>query len=284
MKIVSLMILFAFLFVSESNAQKLTADEVVAKHLASIGTAEKRAEMKSQMILADLELRLIGSSGTSTGKAVIFSTNQKSLWGMTLNAANVGEDKFVYDGKSSKVGFIRPGVRSVLGDLILNYGKLLEESVIGGELSSTWVLTRLDTKKPKLRYEGKKEINGKDTHVLSFTPKGGFEMDVKMFFDAENFHHLRTEYLLIRGAQLGSLDSSAGRDSSRLKIVEDFSDFRAMGDLTLPGTYKISYATTGNSSTQSAQNMSRELEWKFSVTNFSYNQPAEDSTFVLNSK
>src|SRR5688572_24323825 len=60
--------------------EKLTPEDVVAKHLESIGTPEARAKVKSHIILgvATGTFRL-GGSGTSQGGAVLASQGEKSL-------------------------------------------------------------------------------------------------------------------------------------------------------------------------------------------------------------
>jgi hypothetical protein len=290
----TLVLAIVLTFALDSYAQKMSPEELIAKHLDSIGTKEKRATIKNQLIVCDVEFKGAGGPGVFGGKAIIFSAGEKNVWGMNLNANNSEPDKFGYNGKSTQVAFIRPGVRSVLGAFILKYNKLVQESLLGGTLSNSWALLNMASKKSKVSYDGTKKIDGKEAFVLSYTPKGGSEMNIKIFLDSETYRHIRTEYSIVIAASLGSIDSSAGRDSSRYRVVESFSNFRDMGGLTLPSEYKVNYSffggtsaqtpqgrTIGGSSSQPTQDKNRDLEWAFKVTNFSFNQETDEKAFDI---
>jgi hypothetical protein len=202
---------------------------------------------------------------------------------MNLNSNDYPQDRFGFDGKDTKVGYSRPGVRSTLGGFIYSYKELLKESLLGGALMSSWTLANANN--AKMSFDGTKKIDGKETLVVSYEPKSGSDLSIKMYFDAKNYHHLRTEYnRLISARQGGGIDNSARQSSDRYRLVEDFSDFQNVAGLTLPKTYKISYSYTGTGSTQVVQNSNRELEWTFSVTYFAYNQPLEGNSFDIDAK
>lgn len=268
-----------------ANGQKMTAEEVVAKHLDSIGAKEKRATIKNTFLMTDVDLSVKGSATPVRGKAVILSSTNKNLWGMNLSSNDYPQERFAFDGKKVDVGFVKPGLRSVLGSFILTYKELLEESLLGGALTSSWVLSENNPKKGKISFDGTKKINDKETFVLGYTPKGGSDLEIRMYFDQKNFRHVRTEYNRIIAARQGTtVDSSAGQSSDRFRLVEDFSDFENLGGLMLPKTYKISYAYYGTASLQSAQNLNRELDWKLTVTGFSFNQDLAEDAFDINAK
>jgi len=72
----------------------------------------------------------------------------------------------------------------------------------------------------------------------------------------------------------GGVDDSARRVDTRYKVTEDFSNFEKRGDLTLPGSYKITYQVSGGAATNKA-------EWKFKVTDVSFNQPLGENVFDI---
>src|SRR5688500_11716806 len=209
--LVSLLIVSSF---AAANAQKMTAEEVVSKHLESIG--EKRGGIKNQLILTDVRVNQKGSTQEINGKALILSSGEKNLWGMNLNSNNYPQDRFGFDGKNTKVGFVLPAVRSIIGDFIYSYNELLNQGLLGGTLSNSWALLKNDDKNFKVSYDGTKKIDGKETHVVSFNPRRGSDLSIKMYFDKQNFQHLRTEYNRVVSATQGSsVDSSAGRGEDR---------------------------------------------------------------------
>ena len=264
------------------NAQKLTAEEVVSKHLESIGA--KRAEIKNQLILTDVSVSQKGSTQGIVGKAIILSSGERNLWGMNLNSNDYPQDRFGFNGKDTKIGFARPAARSIIGDFIYSYNELLSQGLLGGTLSNSWALLK-DTKNFKLSYEGTKKIDEKETHVVSFIPRNGSDLSIKMYFDKQNFQHLRTEYnRVISATQGASVDSSAGQGEDRYRLVEDFSNYKNMGGLILPSKYKISYSYSSSASVRSQQKRNREMEWNFEVINFSFNQQLDENSFNIEGK
>jgi hypothetical protein len=280
-----LLVCGVFSFIINVKAQKITAEEVVLKHLDSIGTKENRAAVKNQLIFNNVEFKLKGSTNVINGKGLILSSGEKNLWGMNLNSNDYPQDQFGYNGKDTKVAFSRPGARSIIGDFILSYDDLLKKGLLGGTLSASWALLNIDANKSKVSYEGTKTIDGKDTHILSFSPKGGSDLSIKMYFDKQTYQHLRTEYNRVIAARQGStVDNSAGQGEDRYRLVEDFSNFTKMGNLTLPGVYKLFYAYSSNASIRLSKNSNREAEWIFKVTNYSFNQALDENSFEINVK
>lgn len=255
-------------------AQKMQAEDILAKHLDSIGSVKNRNSVNTRIILSNLKFKR-QSSGVLEGKAVIASSKGGAIFGMTLDSNEYPLDKFSFDGKRVKVGYITPGNRSVLGGFILSYGELMKEGLLGGTLSTSWSLMDLDAKKSKLFYKGEGKIDGKETFVLGYSPKGGSDLDIKMYFDKQNFQHLRTEYNRVVAAQMGqTVDGSAKQAESRYRLVEDFSNFKNYGGLTLPSAYKIFYSERG-------QTRTAEYNWEFNVTDVSFNQPLGNNAFDI---
>jgi hypothetical protein len=274
-----------FLSVTQIFAQKINPEEIVAKHLDSIGTIEKRSVVKNQMVLGDVRFAAKGNGLSASGKIVIFSASNKSLWGMNLNSNEYPIDRYSFDGKNTKIGYIRPGVRSVLGGFILSYTELLKEGLLGGTLTSSWALLNNQSGNAKLSFDGTKKIDGKEVYVLSYSPKKGSDLSIKMYFDKQTYQHVRTEYNRVISAKQGAtIDTSAGQGQDRYQLTENFSDFKKAGDLTLPTKYTISYEYSTNALIRSEGNSTRQLEWTFNITDFSYNLQLNDATFDIDAK
>jgi hypothetical protein len=204
---------------------------------------------------------------------------------MNFNSNAYPQDQFSFNGKNTKIGFVRPSERSIIGDFIFLYEELLKEGLLGGPLSTSWALINADAKKSKLSYEGTKTINDKEAYVLSFSPKSGSDLSIKMYFDKQNFQHVRTEYNRVISARQGpNVDGSAGQGEDRYRLVEDFSKYIKMGNLMLPSVYKLSYSYASNSSIRLSGKANREAEWTFNITNFSFNQQLDDNSFDINIK
>jgi hypothetical protein len=167
-------------------------------------------------------------------------------------------------------------VRSILGGFVLSNNSLIEEGLLGGTLSHSWAMLNMANKKAKLSYDGTKKVNGKEAYVLSYSPKGGSDVNINLYFDKETFRHIRTEYKRVSSAGIGSSPEASSRYSeNRITFTEDFSDFKTEGKLTLPHGYRIVYSTTGTS------NGSTEIEYTFNLTEFAFNQNLAANTFDI---
>jgi hypothetical protein len=263
------------------SAQDLTAEQLIAKHRDSIGTKEALAAVKNLMVVGDVRATFSGSVAIVNGKALILSDRDKSLWGMSFNSNDYPQERFGFDGKDVRVAKPTPSTgRSPLGEFLYTNSSLLKGGVLGGTLSSTWAL--LTERKAKISVDGKKTVDGKSTIAVSYSPKGGSDASVKMFFDDKTFQHVRTEYNLVISATQGpSIDTSASQTSTIYKVVETFSDFGKAGDLTLPRTYRISYTRTGAAAPTTTGRTNREVQWVFAVTSVNVNQELEANSFKV---
>ncbi len=275
----SLSLVFCF-FATSLLAQKVKPEEILAKHLDSIGTAEARAATKSLIAVGDAQVKSITKITTPVvGRIVIASSGVKSFWGMNLNSTDYPSEKFSYDDKNAKVGLVRLGVRSTLGNFVQSNNLMLEQGLFGGTLSTAWAMFDAANRKAKLSFDGTKKIDGKEAYIVGYSPKGGGDVDIKLYFDKENFRHIRTEYKRVSSAGIGAKPEDSTRYSeNRITLTEDFFDFKPEGKLTLPHGYRISYTTTGNS------NGSTGIEWTFNLTEFAANQNMTDSTFDIDAK
>lgn len=276
-KFTAFCLLLTFFFCADTaSAQKMTAEDVLAKHLDSIGSAKSRDSVKTRIIVSDAEF-LRQKQNPIAGKSIIASSNEGAVFGINLDAINYRLDKFSFDGKRIRVGYIQPGIRSSLGNFLTSYETLLKDGLLGGTLSSSWALLDTAGRDFKLTYDGTEKIDGNENHVLEFQPKGGADITIKMYFDGKNFRHVRTIYSRVIGARIGSggVDTSARQVETRHRLIEDFSDFKKYGGaLTLPSSYKISYSIIGGA-------LSLNDLWKFKVTDASFNQPLGDNAFDI---
>jgi len=224
-----------------SVAQKLKPEDVVAKHLESLGSAEARGAVKSRVMQGTVLATVrIGGGGQLRGGAVMASQGPMSLIGLIFGTQDYGNEKMAFDGNELTLGELRPGTRTRFGGFVLTHDILFKEGLIGGTLSSAWPLLDLANRNPKLRYAGTKKLDGRQTHVLEYEPRRGGNLDIKLFFDADTFQHVRTEYQQeFHAPTVSRPEIAAAQQGTRLKFTEDFSDYRKEGGLMLPHTYKM---------------------------------------------
>lgn len=261
------------IFALESNGQKLKVEEIVAKHLESLAKADVRTALKSFISVGDASAKFTSTKDQLViGRIVLASEGTKNFFGLNMNSTSYAGERFSFDGKNVHVAFLQQGKRSILGNFIQSNTRIVEEGIFGGVLSSSWLLFNLNENGKKLSYSGMKKIGDNEAYVLGYAVKGG-DIDVAMYFEKDTFRHLRTEYKRISSAGIGLRPEDSTRFSeSRLKVTEDFVDFKVVNGLTLPHEYKLSYSITGGGGTT-------EIEWVFKLNEFAINQKLEANTF-----
>jgi hypothetical protein len=256
-------------------ADKIKPEELVAKHIEAIGTAEARNSSRSRIVAGTSIMNLkTGGLGNSTGPALIASQKEKVLLKAEFSSASYPFERIGFDGRKLHAKQYSPGVRSPLAEFFMSHETLFSEGLMGGTLSSAWPLLDLAGRAPKLQYGGTDKIDGREVHKLKYQPREGSELKITIFFDAENYQHLRTEYERVIAAPMGGTPgTSASMREMRYKMVEDFRDFRKEGGLTLPHTYTIQYSV-------SKLNNPIALDWTFTFTRFTFDYPIEDKQFL----
>ena len=271
---------FACITQIDGSAQKLKAEEVLTRHANAVGADETRASVKSRITTGNVVVTFREpGTGQLGGRVVLASEGPKNMLAMIFdNAVNYPHEKFAFDGANVTGSYVRPGIRSTFGDFLLTHNTVIKHGIVGGVLSQSWPFFDLANRRLKVETGGTKKIGDRSTIQLKFYPSGGSDMRVTMFFDAETFHHVRTEYTRTVIAQMGATpETSAQQSETRYKLVEDFSDFRKEGGLTLPHTYKVLLEITGRTGTFRA-------EWELALSQFQFNQRIDPTAFDVDDK
>jgi hypothetical protein len=275
--------ILALVFCSISStlfAQEMSLDELTAKHIASVGSKDKIASIKNLFLLGDAGFKIQGSASQLSGKAAILSDKGRVTWALTFKSNEYPQDKFGFDGKKAVIRRTSPEGRSLLTQFINDNRKLLEDGILGGALSRTWAFAR-DGATGRMKVSGTKKVDGRETIVVDYNPKGG-DFITKLYFDKETFRHVRSEHTVAQSAVQGTgVDSSAGQAGSLTKLTEEFSEFKKMGELNLPTVYKVTYSRSGVGNVSTQAGTSREVEWSFTFTDFAVDQDLGDDAFAL---
>lgn len=272
-------------------SDKMKAEEIVAKHLEAIGAAETLNSIKSR-IIAGSAVAVVTSPRTlrAEGRAIMASAGSKNTIGMGFESAGKYEERFAFDGSTVTVGFVRPGNRGYWGDFLLTHENIIKLGLVGGVLSDSWPLRNVNEQKIKLEYDGIKKIDNQSLHEIKYVPKNGSDLEIKLFFDTQTYQHMRTEYVRVISAGLGSGQIPSGRASSaatsgaidqsgqqrptRYKMTEQFSDFRKEAGLMLPHNYKITLELDTRGGTVI-------YNWDLNLDQFAFNQEIPAATFVV---
>jgi hypothetical protein len=251
--------------------QDSAAEKVIAEHLKSIGNAEVLAAIKSRAFVGTSSVDFIqGMSGNMSGNAMFVSEGKKLAIVMKYGDLNYPGEYFAFDGKDVSVGYMSPGQKSPLADFLFRNNGLIKEGLLGGVLSGAWPLLDLKNNQVELK-QRETTVEGRRLYEIEYIPKNRLgSLTVKMYFDPDTFHHVRTDYRMrIRDDMSGSPGGpSGGRfilreglPDSIYVLIEKFDDFKKVGDLTLPQSYSIDYSVEGQGHTFVAKWNLKSGQW-----------------------
>ena len=225
-------------------AENMKPEEVVTRHLNSIGTPEARAAIKSRVVQGTLKMHiLVGGGGELTGTWGRVSEQRESNFVMRFGAGGDWHgEQFIFDGQHT--GFATATTshtRSVFAQFVSSHDYIVKEGLLGGELSTSWALQNLDFTHAKLQSIGRKKIDGRELVGLQYLSKTGSDLQVKMYFDPDTFHHVMTEYTLEVSQGVAREVTDIRHYQNRYSIEERFSDFKAVDGITLPANYQLRY-------------------------------------------
>src|SRR5882762_1104627 len=260
-----------------SVAEKLKAEEIVAKHLESIGPAKARSSPRIIAGTAQVIFRT-PPPGQAIGKAVLASDGLKYLLGMSFPSPIYPREELGFNGNSFVAAFVTPGTRSVLGNFLMTHDLIFKQGLMAGALSTSWPLLDLAGRNAQLEYVGVRKLDDQTLHELRYLPRGGSDLKIKLLFEQETFRHVQTEYERVIPAPTGTRGyGNVQERETRYHMIEEFSLFKKEGDLTLPHVFKIKLSVD-------TQNGTFLAEWVIKLTQFEFNQKIDPNSFNIRAK
>ncbi len=276
---------FAFFLVIFSAAslptfgQNLKPDEIVTRHLNAIGQKADRDALKSVMALGTSEFESNVPVVKGGGKAVVVSNLANLFFIISLNSREYPFEKIgFFDGRAN-LPFVTAGTRSLLGSFLADHQLMLGEGLFTGVMSMRWPLLDVEKKRPKLGGGGTKKVNDRKAYVIDYNPSGGGspEFTIKLYFDAETFNHIRTEYRY----EVQPTDATFGQQNRRGSAVailtETFSEFKTVEGITLPHYHRVELSNNGNAGMY-------KNTWGVRVVEYRLNQALTPDFFTFDPK
>jgi len=256
------------------KADKIKPEEVVARHLESIGTARARAAVTTRIIAGTSQVIIRTTPpGQAIGKAVLASEGVKSLFGMSFPSPVYPREQLAFNGNAFMAAFSTPGARSGLGSFLMLHDIIFKQGLMCGTLTTAWPLLDLESHHAQLEYAGTKKLNDELLYELKYLPRGNSDLKVTLFFEQETFRHVRTEYERTVSAPMGKVEyTNVQEREARYKMVEEFSLFKPEGEIMLPHIYRIMLSIDTVNGTYVA-------EWTIKLTQFEFNQKIDQSAF-----
>jgi hypothetical protein len=261
-----------------ADDKKLTAEELIARHLDSIGSKEALTTVKTRALIGTVKaLNRLGTAGEITGKGVFLSENPKLIYSMRFPSAQYPGEQMAFDGSLSATGYLPEGKQSNLSLFLSQQTLPLTEGLLGGVLSTSWSLLRVEQLKARFDYRGIKKVNDRQLHVLNYRQRSGSpDLKVTLYFDVATFRHLKSEYKFTIPARIGvGANNSNVTQESYYLLIEEFDDFRAVDGLTLPHSHKMQLSI-------STSNGSLLMDWLLKVDAVSHKEVFDDKSFKIN--
>ena len=258
---------------------KLEPQQLVERHLQALGGKEIISAKSSLVLKGTVRFRtLSGGTGRAdlSGESQVVSTGHKINIIMNFGTGSYSGEQFVSDGKSAITAYSSPGIRSGLADFLFTQKFIMSEGVFGGALTTAWPLFDLPGRKPKLNVKGLEKVGDRELWELEYRPpRGGGDVQVRLYFDPETFNHVLTTYDLRHTAQLGARpEDSARQRSTRYKIEERFEEFKTIEGLNLPTKWTIQFAQQGTS-------RGELQEWAVEFQQAASNQEIPEALFLV---
>ena len=276
--VISIVITLALLVASATAAappqdKKLKPEELIARHLESIGKSEATAAAKSRFATGAVTLTMrVGGSGNLAGEGVMASTGPKLRVNMKFPALDYSGEDWAYDGARVVTGILRSGNRSALSAFLSQQDAPLKEGLLGGVLSTAWPLLR-PAEQQRLEYKGLKKVEGRELHEVSYRPRKG-SLKIILHFDPATFRHVRTQYSYQIAAPVGPREAPTMNQDSYYSLIEEFDDFREADGLMLPHKYRVLL------SVQSGR-VSVLYDYNTTINRISHNEVLDEKIFTI---
>ena len=235
-------LVLSFPAITSEAKKKLEPEELIALHLDSIGTAESRAGRFSFRAHGSVKFELVTGTGLLYGSSTFLSGGPKRRMSMVFGIPDYPGEEMAFNGDEVVVGELTPGTRSALGRFLWSFDEIVTEGLFGGTLSADWVLQDVESRNPKLKYEGLKKVDGTKYHTLKYQRRKGWDPSVRVYFDQETYRHCYTIYKVKQGAgMVRNPNASVNNTETWYTLKEAFSEFREVGPLTIPTMWTIEH-------------------------------------------
>jgi hypothetical protein len=258
-----------------AQEKKLKPQQLLTKHLDSIGSAESRKKVSTRTTAGTVQVVFrLGGQGTLNGQANFLSEANSTRVGMRFPALEYSGEQLAFDGNKVTVGQLSPGVHSPLASFVSENDMLMKEGLLLGSLTTSWALLDSAGRNPKLDDAELKKIDGRSLYEMRYQPRrGGGQIKVWLYFEPETFRHVRTQYKLeVPAMRMTNISDSA--ELVRYLMIEDFSDFKEVEGVTLPHAYKLDYSID-------APRAASFTSWSYVVQQIIHNGPLERQLFSV---
>ena len=273
-------LVFVALFSSSVSfgADKLSTEDILAKHLQALGSAQARQGVKSRVIEGSATYRVIqGGAGAIDGKYVFASEGPRSNFLLKVNTNTYRGEQFICDGNKVSVAATWSNkTHSEFGEFALAQDVFLKDNLLGGVWSTGWPLLDVEGRGPKLHAMGMKKVDGKELLGVRYQPRKSTDLEIIVYFDPETYRHVMTVYSVEPPGSLeGGELAQARHRHKRYQLEEHFSEFQTEDGLTLPRHYDLRFAL------ETESGATKIIEWEVRALSITNNMSIDPRSFQV---
>jgi hypothetical protein len=211
------------------DKDKLSGAEIIKKHTAAVGGTAALSKIKSRVAIGTAKK----DNDAAIPVAVMSEPNR-------LSAVYQFEGYnwyLIYDGSKSSV---RPVLGRAAAPIMHKYEDMLTTGTLFNDVSLYNVLNRGESDQLKFEAKGMKKVKGRQTYVVDMRPDKG--QTLRLYFDAENFMWLRTDYGSVHITKdLGAFsnDVTTKDEETTFDFYLETSDFKEVDGVKLPFKFEI---------------------------------------------
>jgi hypothetical protein len=229
----SLMMLAVCSSAAFARQDKLTAADIIQKHLAAVGGKEALSKIKSRVAVGtvrkenetDARMAIMSEVPNRVSAIYVF---QNYTWQLS------------YDGKQA---IFRPTISKEASVIEKKYREMLATGAIFNSISLYNLLTE-DDADVKFEARGTKKVKGRQAYVVDVKRSKGPAL--KLYFDTENFMWVRTDYGRVSYTKaMGGFTNDIvqhGEDQADVDFFIETSDFKEVDGLKLPFRFEQTVA------------------------------------------
>lgn len=230
-------LLLSLLFASavllpSAEAQTLTAADIIAKHFEAIGGKPALAKIKSRIAIGTVQ-----KDKEPAAKMAIVSEMPNRV--SAIYVLEKYDFQMSYDGKAS---IVRPMAPRMFGPFISRYEQMLASGLMFNGISLYNLLASGEAN--KIEAKGMKKVRDRQAYIVEMKAENG--LTARLFFDAESFMWIRTEYGRVTiqkpMGQFTNETVNRGQDDITADFYFETSDFRDVNGVKLP--FKFEQALT----------------------------------------
>jgi hypothetical protein len=212
--------------ICRDEKEKLSGAEIINKHIAAVGGKAVLSKFKSRVAIGTAK-----KEGDAAVPVAIMSEPNRLSAIYQFQGYNW---YLVFDGKNPSV---RPLMPRAAAPIMHKYEEMLSSGTMFNDISLFNVFNQGEAEQSKFEAKGMKKVRGRQSYVVEMKPVNG--PTLRLYFDAENFMWLRTDYGSVQiTREMGPITGNKDQETIFDFYIET-SDFKEVDGVKLPFKFDL---------------------------------------------